>query len=88
MLYTIPVTNANNETQYIFLFDTETKSGFNEVKNNSSLLSDICNRYHVGVKLTKDIFRIASQEAQTAIMPLLELTETTCDCFLLSAKWD
>lgn len=82
MLYTIPVTNANNETQYIFLFDTETKSGFNEVKNNSSLLSDICNRYHVGVKLTKDIFRIASQEAQTAIMPLLELTETTCDCFL------
>ena len=61
MLYTIPVINSANVKQYIFLFDTETKSGFKEVKNDVRLFTSICNRYHVTVKLTKDIYQVASK---------------------------
>ena len=81
MLYTIPVINSANVKQYIFLFDTETKSGFKEVKNDVRLFTSICNRYHVTVKLTKDIYQVASQKPKTAIMPIMELTNDTEECY-------
>lgn len=82
MLYAIPVTKSDNTTQYVFLFDTETKSGFKEVKNNVNLFTSICNRYHIGVKLTRDIYQIASQQPTTLIMPIIELTDDTDDCYV------
>ncbi len=82
MLYTIPITASDNLQYYIFLYDTKTKSGFNEIKNNSTLLDSICKEHHIEIKLTKDTFKLVNQEPQVSIMPIITITENTCDCYI------